>query len=181
MSEPITRELREFIDDFPTNGNFGEEWGKAYVRSLRSVADRIDEAYENAYREQVDSAENAAWESVMNADDEELERHGLVRLPVDADGEIIRPEDVVALPDGTSSMVFQLLYLCDGWVVRAGNIHHSDLYLPKKLHHHKATPAKRIRMCVEWIEGCYKSHGTLDAAVLDELREIADELEGDGE
>lgn len=179
MSEPITKELRKYIDDFPASGHLVDGWVRSYVQSLRPIADRIDEAHENAYREQVDSAESAAWESVTGADDEELERHGMVRLPLDADGEPIKCGESVIYSECTYKVKHMNLYY-DGWMVAIGRGFEVD---PEKIHHYKPTPAERIREILDNLD--YddtvreQPEPLLTIEERDKLYAIADELEGD--
>lgn len=166
----ITRDLRAWGRDFFE----GHDAGNDFRDMFYAIADRIDEDHEKA-------TQRAYWSSLEGAaeyfTDEDLAAHGLVRLPVGADGEVIRPGDVLESTEMESdtALTAKTLVLGDGgWGVSAEMVESCH---PHYFRHHKPTPAERIRRCVGWVEGCYRDHGTLDAAVLDELRAIADELE----
>lgn len=167
----VTRDLRE--------------WGDARFASrddrdaIERIADRIDEDHERA-------VEKAHCEDISDIGDDELSSlYGLVRLPVDANGDAWHVGDKLSTvtfkgkDDGFE--VTSLKLYASGWSMDCTNDRCRVLtvLLPSGCVHRRPTPAERIRRCVGLVEGCYRDHGTLDAAVLDELRAIADELEGD--
>lgn len=178
MSEPITKELRKYIADFPVIGNFGEERRKTYLRSLCSVADHIDEAHDNLTFKEYAHGVADEKDHILGLSNEELENGcGLVRLPVDADGEPIRCGESVIYSECTYKVKHMNLYY-DGWMVAIGRGFEVD---PEKIHHYKPTPAKRIREILDNLD--YddtvkeQPEPLLTIEERDALYAIADELE----
>ena len=84
----ITDELREW----------GSRWEDAVAREVSEIADRIDERYHR------DMA--TAQQVGINEGEDAAMRDGWVRLPVDADGEVIHRGDVMVKPDGYDNRLF---------------------------------------------------------------------------
>lgn len=126
----ITDELRHYIE--------GSEqlYGYEYKRS-RAIADHIDSEHEEALREAyMKGREDGFDRGFASADDwlaeheGEMAEHGWVKLPKDADGEVIHLGDVVMLPDWPLNHheVINLVYAHDGWAIisRHGSIEASE-------------------------------------------------------
>lgn len=167
----ITRELREWADS--------AELRVSAYNAVHRIADRIDEAHANA-------TQRAYWSSLEGAaeyfTDEDLAAHGLVRLPVGADGEVIRPGDVLESTEMESdtALTAKTLVLGDGgWGVSAEMVESCH---PHYFRHHKPTPAERIRKILDNLDydNTVKEQPEplLTIQERDELYSIANELEG---
>lgn len=84
----ITDELREYAHDCCARID----------DDIHAIADRIDAEHERLMKEQPYTID------MVPMTDEHMAEHGWVRLPVDADGEIIHVEDVMAYADNTKPM-----------------------------------------------------------------------------
>lgn len=163
MSEDITSELRQYA------GTLASECD---APALSLIADRIDRAHEEAVAKA--TAELSAGlptfdEEVAELSDGYLADHGLVRLPVDADGKPWYVGDMRKCPDDDDGIAYLKLYH-DGWqagLARGGEVN------PSEITHYTPTPAERIRA---WVERARD-----DRADFRDLLGIADELEGSAE
>lgn len=117
-----------------------------------------------------------SWRTGLS--NEDLCELGLCRLPVDADNKPWHVGDAGTYDDYDFT-VSAFIYDCcggslDWWIdTRCPG----SLVRARAARHHKPTHAERIRKNVGWLKDCFKKHGTLDAAVLDEFENIADELD----
>lgn len=166
----ITSDVRDFL----LKGTWASE---ADRRNAYELLDDIDETHSVAVRTArkrgFDEGFASADDWYAEKDDETLADHGLVRLPVDADGKPILPGDEVADSAGNVGKVDRIKLRPDGWHV--GTYRRGSCVLPKNLRHYrKPTPAERIRA---WCEA-YRAKGLRDGA-LEELDAIAEELEGE--
>ena len=112
-----------------------------FAERVNTYADNIDAAHERETREQYDKGHDVGFdEGFASADDwnadhaEELAEHGWVKLPVDADGEVIHIGDkidvyqtknveVVGVGD---QVVFTHYYMGDYFKHFAGDCHHHE-------------------------------------------------------
>ena len=87
----ITDELRKYADKVDA------VYGKFSISAMmRDIADRIDERHERELREQYNDGFDEGFASADDWDDDHadaLAEHGWVKLPVDADGKVIRIGD----------------------------------------------------------------------------------------
>lgn len=141
----ITGELREWARDNTVQDKVLTTYPAQHpvhgtVESLLRIADRIDAEHEKA-EDEWKAKDGQTWlrgygechaelmegNKVIAAD---LERAGWVKLPKDADGEVIHLGDVVMLPDWPfcHHEVINLVYAHDGWAIisRHGSIEASE-------------------------------------------------------
>lgn len=126
ITQEERRSIAERIDDLAAAASEVTE----RVRELCEASD--DDAYQHGYDEGFASADD--W--YADRTDGELSSHGLLRLPVGADGEPIRPGDVVTHPDMGSRRKVTSVCLTgegvsvgctDGFVtLRTGLLSHAD-------------------------------------------------------
>ena len=140
----ITDELREYA------GSFYLFRYKDVREKLDAIADRIDqEADEEAARKYLAGFDEgfASADDWMNMNEDDLSKHGWVKLPVDADGVPIRVGDVMeskgsGLLFGKASFEVRSMR-CDecGWEVydRLG-----DRYAPSLLRHYHAPTVEDV-------------------------------------
>ena len=126
----ITDELRGWMNDnYPA-------WKKLRT-GVSDQLDHIDAAHEEAVQHEHESAYDAGYDAgFASADDwcaqheDAMAEHGWVRLPKDANGEVIHLGDVVMLPDWPlcHHEVINLVYAHDGWAIisRHGSIEASE-------------------------------------------------------
>ena len=123
----ITDELRNFM-----KGADGYElWCPSHKVELEAIADRIDAEHEKA----VDAFERDMGMEAMT--DENMAKHGWVRLPVDADGVPIHVGDVLvgwALKGRPVKAVHHLTLYRGDWVVCVAPNHEATPSLYKHYH-----------------------------------------------
>lgn len=165
MSESITKELRRWAHGHDHILDFARE-------DVDRIADRIDDAHRRGVRHAYDVGFASADDWYADKTDDDLAEHGLVRLPVDADGKTWHIGDMVTLDDRAHSKVIGIELAKDGWnlVLPSGGYASA---MPKCYHHYSPTPAERIRA---WVDSARD-----DRADLRDLLAIADELEADDE
>lgn len=162
----ITDELREQV-----RRNWDHECGM--TRELLAIADRIDAEHEKAVRDGYNDGYDAGFAS---ADDwyadhaDELEEHGWVALPRDADGVPIRVGDEMAWETGERIRVASMEYNGHGWLMRdyMGDPHH--LYNAR--HYHAPTVEDVLR---EFALAC-EDEGNAGPAVMRLAAEYAKRL-----
>lgn len=165
----ITEELRRYADKF----------GESFDRDgLLGIADRIDEAHGKMLAEQRKKGfDDGVNSTLMWDDDGWLAEHGLVRLPVDADGKPWMPGDAIS-----SNYRGE----CINWLSYHGGGHweydatHSEG--PIEYAKRPNSPAERIRrICDGLVDWTSDGSSMISREDRNELSAIADELEGEGE
>lgn len=165
-----TDDLRNYLDGCPDSA-----LALSHKRKLWNIADRIDEAH----RAECDMNYSAGFSmgiSPKEMTDEDLAELGLVRLPVDEDGEVWHSGDM-AMESGRIDTVSKLVLGVDGWALALTST--VGLFEADVLRHHKPTPAERIRAVAEQVLNADTSQARIEAN--DALYAIADELEGGAE
>ena len=142
-----------------------------YVDDVRSIAGRVCELCEvdesNAYQHGYDEGFASADDWYADRTEGELSSHGLMRLPVGADGEPIRPGDVVTHPDmGGRREVTSVCLTSEGVSVGCAD---GFVTLRADLLSHADTPSTLADEMDRWIDAG-------QSKPLDELRGIARRL-----
>lgn len=171
MSERITALLREW-----NKRAFGSKPGAMaaqHYMDICTVADRIDVAMESAKKKAYEDGFMEAVSKITDyGSDEYLAAHGLVRLPVDAEGKPWHVGDCIwFMQPPHDRYVTSLLLRNDGWKLLCdGDI--GNLLEPSDEAHYKPTTAERIREIVKRAPENFTDEDAKD------LLAIADELEG---
>lgn len=155
----------------------GVDYMDTYKGDMMGIADKVrelceadDDAYQHGYDEGFASADD--W--YADRTDAELSAHGLMRLPVGADGEPIRLGDVVTHPDmGSRRKVTSVCFTAEGVSV---GLTDGFATLRADLLSHADTPFTLANEISRWVDSGQDES-------LDELRSIARRLRalGDGE
>ena len=120
----ITDELREWTRNHTVNCSDDRI-------ALVAIADRIDAEHERA----VDAFERDMGMEAMT--DENMAKHGWVRLPVDADGVPIHAGETMLERSGNTFEVGALLfYSSQNWLVLQNPRNYSTLRIPDQIRHY---------------------------------------------
>lgn len=107
---------------------------KDQKRVLLEIAEAIEEEHAEAYAKAYDNSYDEGFASAddwLGQHEGEMAKHGWVKLPVDADGEVIRVGDMMKRErDGYMAEVAMLGLNVWGWYVNHGK------YTPSELRHH---------------------------------------------
>lgn len=161
--ESLTKELREWVSKYIE--------AVLDKRDLLIMADRIDKAHEEEVRHAYDIGFASADDWYADKTDDDLAEHGLVRLPVDADGEPWRFGD--RCNNGERLGVIHLYDNGNGRLDFRGGTKIEVIKGSTTSRHHHPTPAERIRA---WVDSARD-----DRADFRDLLAIADGLEADDE
>lgn len=129
---------------------------------LRGKNDGWDEGYDEGF---------ASADDWCSQHEDEMEKHGWVKLPKDANGEVIHLGDVVMLPDWPlcHHEVINLVYAHDGWAIisRHGSIEASEhtVHVKPKKPTVEDVLTEFARECLTYAT-CVEDHEVTDAIEL---------------
>lgn len=165
----VTRELREFAHYISAD----DQCRKAY-----EIADTIDVLHAAAMAKAYDDGFASADDWYADKSDADLAEHGLVRLPVDADGRPWKFGD--CCNNGEKLRAIHLYANGNGRLDFSGGTKMEIIKGSSTTSHYKPTPAERIRKLAKDV-GCCSDFVDEGSRIRfsDALYAIADELEAD--
>lgn len=139
----ITDELREYADGIPDGYCKG-----VTGQFLLEIANRIDAEHERTGCIHYDPERHYCDVHDLTID-ESMTEHGWVRLPVDADGEVWHPNDMMEAWGAVECMV---LYPNGDWYLKGHDMSAPCLCASECRHHHELTVEDVLR---EMADRCY--------------------------
>ena len=172
----ITDELRKWAEDNTLQDRVLTTYPPQHavhgvLETILRIADRIDAEHRRQCAESWMRGHDA-WNAIDRSD--EMAEHGWIRLPKDADGEVIHIGDVMEYPNGGREEVRFMTLNGAGWLVNEAG------WLPVQLHHHHAPTVEDVLR--EMADRIYADEGEprdRDAIVAEfaaklELREVGE-------
>lgn len=175
----ITGELRRYVNDALDEGDIVAP----LAAGLMGIAGRIDDADARATERSWDSGFDSGFYSAdhwhVEQDEATLAQHGLVRVPVDADGETFRLGETVdvevtakGVTERETVTISGLRFDREGWELETPEGYYYPLDCAR---HHRATAAERLRRVADRLADGEDAQGFVG-----ELADIAAEMEAAG-